>query len=48
MVGQKAFLMKPKHQCHLSQWGGWVYGSQSKEERRLLWESMFVPIKKQA
>ena len=24
--GNKTFLMKPKHQCHLSQWGEWVYG----------------------
>ena len=35
MVGRKAFIMKPKHQCQLSQWGNWVYGSQSLKERRL-------------
>ena len=43
----KAFLMKPKHQCHSSQWGERVYGAQSCKERRLLCESMFVPIGKQ-
>ena len=27
MMGRKAFLMKPKHQWHLSQWGDYVYVS---------------------
>ena len=46
MVGKGAFLMKPKHQCHLSQFREWVYGAQSWKERRLLCESTFVPINK--
>ena len=28
MMQTKAFLMKSKHQCHLSQYGEWVYGAQ--------------------
>ena len=44
--GREAFLMKPKHQCHLSQCGEWVYGAQSWEEKRLLWEPIFVLIDK--
>ena len=36
--------MKPKHQCHLSQWREWVYGAQSWKEMRLLCESMFATI----
>ena len=35
--------MKPKHQCHLSQWVEWVYDTQSLKERRLLCEYMFIP-----
>ena len=27
MVGIEVCLMKPKHECHLSQWGEWVYGA---------------------
>ena len=44
---REAFVMKPKHQCHLSQWGEWLYGAQSWKERRLLicvclnWQSNF-------
>ena len=45
-VGRKAFLMKQKHECHLSQWRERVYGSQSWNEKRLLWESMFVTFDK--
>ena len=29
MVGSDVFLMKPKHQCHLSWWGECVCGAQS-------------------
>ena len=36
MVGRKVFLMKPKPQYHLAQWGEWVYSAQSWRERRLL------------
>ena len=46
MGGREAFLMKPMHQYHLSQWGEWVYDSQSWKERRLLHESMFIQIDK--
>ena len=47
MVERKVFLMKPKHQHHLSQWGDRVYGTQFWKERRLLCESMFIPIDRQ-
>ena len=47
MVGNKIFLMNPKHQCHLSKWGECVYSSQSWKERTLLHESMFIPIDRQ-
>ena len=29
MIEREAFLMKPKHQCYLSQLGEWVYDAQS-------------------
>ena len=48
MMERKAFLQKPKHQCHLSQWGEWVYCAKSWKERRLICESVFVPIDKQS
>ena len=38
--------MKPKHQCHSSQWVEWVYGAQSWKEKRLLCEYVFVPFDK--
>ena len=47
MVGRKAFLTKQKHQYHLSQWGEWVYDSQSWKKRWLLRESMINQIDKQ-
>ena len=46
MAERDVFLMKPKHQYHLSQWGECVYGAQSWKERRLLCESMFIPIER--
>ena len=47
MMEREAFLMKwTKQQCNLSQWGQWVYGAQSWKERKLLCESLFVPIEK--
>ena len=46
MMEIETFLMKPNHQCYLSQWGQWVYGAQSWKQGRLLCESMFVPINK--
>ena len=47
MVERKVFLMKPKHQCHFSQWWECVYGAQSRYERGLLCEFVFIPIEKQ-
>ena len=44
MVGREVFLMKPKHQYHLVQWGECVYGTQSWKEIRLLHEFVFIPI----
>ena len=46
MAEREVFLMKPKHQYHLSQWKECVYGAQSWYERRLLCEFMFIPIEK--
>ena len=46
MVGREAFVMKPMHQCHLSQWGERVYDSQSWKDGRLLRESMINKIDK--
>ena len=39
--------MKQKHQNHLCQWGECDYGARSWKERRLLCESMFIPIERQ-
>ena len=44
MVERDGFLMKPKHQYHLSNRGERVYDAQSWKERSLLCESMFNPI----
>ena len=44
MVERDVFLMKPKHECHLSQWGECVYDAQSQKEKRLLCETIFVEI----
>ena len=41
---RKALLMKPKHQCDISQWVEWVYGAQSWKEKRWLCESVFILI----
>ena len=46
MVEKQVFLMKPKHRNHLSQQGECDYGAQSWKERRLLCESMFIPIER--
>ena len=45
MVEREAFLMKPKHEYHLSQWGNSAYGAQPLKEKRLLCESIFILIK---
>ena len=44
MIESEVFLMKPKHQYLLSQWGECVYGAQKYKLRRLLRESVFVQI----
>ena len=44
LVIGEVFIMKPKHQYHLSQRGECVYDAQSWKERRLLCESMFILI----
>ena len=46
MKEREVFDMKPKHQYHLSKWGDCVYGAQSWKEKRLLCESMFIPIER--
>ena len=46
MMESEAFSTKPKHQCHLSWWVGQAYGAQAWKEKRLLCESVFVPIDK--
>ena len=43
---RKVFLARPKHQYHLSHGGECVYDAQSWKERRLLCESMFIPIER--
>ena len=45
-VIREDFLMKPKHQYQLSDRGECVYDAQSWKERRLLCESMFIPIER--
>ena len=44
---KQVFLLKPKHQNHLSQLGECDYGAQSWRESRLLCESLFIPIQRQ-
>ena len=44
MAIREVFLIKPKHQYDLSQLGECVYDPQSRKERRLLCESVFVQI----
>ena len=44
MAEREVFVMKPKHQYYLSQWGEHGYGAQSWKERRLLCETTFIPI----
>ena len=43
MVKREVFLLKSKHQNHLSQWVECVYGTQPWKERILLRESKFIP-----
>ena len=46
MVEREVFLLNPKQQNRLSQQGVCVYIAQSWKERRLLCESMFIPIER--
>ena len=46
MAEKQAFLLKPKHQILLSQWRECDYSAQRWKERRLLCESMFIPIER--
>ena len=46
MAEIEVFLMKPKHQNNLSQWGECVYGAQSWNEGILLCESMSILIER--
>ena len=48
MVEWDGFLMKLKHQYHLFLREECVYDAQSWKERRLVCESMFIPIKRWA
>ena len=47
MIEKEVFLLKPKHQYHLSQCGECIYGAQSLKKKRLFHESMFIPIDRQ-
>ena len=42
----KVFPIKPRYKYHLSQWEECVYGAQSRKERRVLCESMFILIER--
>ena len=46
MVEREIFLMKPRIQYHLSEWGEWTCSAQSLKERRLLCESKFIQIER--
>ena len=43
-VERKAFLTKPKHENHVSQWEEHIYCAQTQKEWRLPWESEVVPF----
>ena len=47
MLERNVLLMTPKCQYHLSHWGECIYSAQSWNERRLLYESVFILIEKQ-
>ena len=46
MVESEVFHKKPKHQYHLSQRRECLYGAHSWKEKRLLRQSMIIPIDK--
>ena len=46
ILERDVFLMKPKHTYHLSQQEECVYGAKSWKEKRILCESMFIPIER--
>ena len=41
---KRIFPYETKASIHVSQWVEWICGVQSLKERRLLFESMFIPI----
>ena len=44
MVEKEVLLLNPRQQNRLSQYEEWVYSAQSRKERRLLCESMFISM----
>ena len=46
MLERDGFLLKPMHQYHLFHWEECVYDAQAWKEKRLLYESMFIPIER--
>ena len=46
MAEREVFLIKQRHQYHLSQRGEWTCGAQSLKENRLLRESKFIQIER--
>ena len=43
---KRSFSFETKASIHLSQLGKWICGAQSLKEKRLLCESMFIPIER--
>ena len=43
---KRSFSYETKASTHLSQWVEWIYAAQSLKERRLLSESIFIPIER--
>ena len=43
---KRSFCYETKSSIHLSQWGEWICGAQSLKEKRLLCESVFIPIER--
>ena len=43
---KRSLSYETKTSIHLSQWEEWICGAQSLTERRLLCESVFIPIEK--
>ena len=45
MVGSDIFLLQPKHQYHLSQWGECIFGAPSWKKKIIMW-NWVIPINK--